>query len=99
MGSASATPKRKCIKQQQLQAVETNYDFLNQNHVLKKLVMKRIEYCKMKLPIESSVMLIYSISSLARINASKVIGKDILIIVGDTGGGKSTILNYLAGCS
>ena len=75
-----------------------SYSALKDHPEIKKLILKRLEFKDVDLPDCDSVELIAGISKLAKANAMKTSGKEVLLIVGNTGGGKSTCVNFLGGC-
>jgi len=64
----------------------------------KELYELRINNRDYQLPIMKSIDLLAGCMNLGKQAARKVEGKDVVIIIGDSGAGKSTFINYVHGC-
>jgi len=62
------------------------------------LLKNRLATKESKLPIKDSVAILQECIGYGKIPAEAANGKDLVIVVGHTGSGKSTTINYLVGC-
>lgn len=63
------------------------------------LIKKRLENPKMKFNLEDSLSVLTRCVHYGHIQAQKARNQDVVIYVGNTGSGKSTLINQLMGCS
>ena len=62
------------------------------------LIAERLEDPKKSFTPSDQIKLLTDCVRYGRVNAEAMSGKDAVIILGNTGAGKSTFINYLAGC-
>lgn len=63
------------------------------------LIQAKLKNPQKELTVEESVSLLTQCIRYGEIQAHKADGKELLIFIGNTGAGKSTTANYLAGCT
>lgn len=75
-----------------------SYEAQNSNPKLKSLLLKRQEYNDINLQDEESIELLTGLVKLVKNHLAKISGQKVLLIIGDTKSGKSSLVNFLAGC-
>ena len=62
------------------------------------VLLKKLQDAKCRLSEEESIDLLSTCITYGAHNAQQLKGKDAIIVIGNTGAGKSSFVNYLAGC-
>ena len=66
---------------------------------LDPIVLRKLNDINLKLTTDEQLRCLESCLRFGEAQAMKAVGKHLLLVIGNTGAGKSTMVNYLAGCT
>ncbi len=89
---------RSCVEAIKEREAQKGEDHLWKDLTLEPLTKAKLEDPSTILSVDESIGVIYDCIQAGKQRAAEARGKDLVVFLGNTGSGKSTTINYLAGC-
>ena len=86
------------FRQSSLDQLREQIDAGKRPEELYPLIQERLADPQKTFECSEQIALLTDCMRYGQVNAEKILGKDAVIVLGNTGAGKSTFINYLAGC-